>query len=140
MVEHFEDKKDPQAKACSKFAHEYAKYLSSKVEAYIGTGRSVEQLPPFEDTKWPASLSKDRLMHNIPALSHQLQDLLSCQPPELNGHCHVIAIRAIDIICKDMMRIWNTLQNMFLNLGKAEAEMSGREFEAAAKMGVGLSA
>ena len=136
IVERFQDTKDEKAKASSKFAHAYAQYLSAKVEAYIGTGRSVEQLPPFEDTKWPASLSKDRLMHNIPALSLQLQTLLSCQPPEWNGQYHAIVIRAVDIISKDMIRIWNVLQNMFLQLGKAEDEMSGRELEAACKMGV----
>eukprot|EP00808_Paulinella_micropora_P025248 g26841.t1 len=88
-----------------------------------------------KDEKWPASLSKDRLMVGIPLLLHQIEDGIRCRPFTWNGLCHVITAHSADILYKDMVRIWATTHYMFKELLKFKDQMERKELLEAAKWG-----
>eukprot|EP00457_Paulinella_chromatophora_P005467 gb/GEZN01005484.1/.p1 GENE.gb/GEZN01005484.1/~~gb/GEZN01005484.1/.p1 ORF type:complete len:470 (-),score=76.85 gb/GEZN01005484.1/:273-1682(-) len=132
-VTNFEDKHDFQTKGHSKYALEYANFLTAKVHVYTALGRSIEQLAPLEDEKWPASLSKERLLHAIPLVVHQIEDGLKLRPFTWNALCHIITARSSDLLYKDVVRIWNAGQNMFKELRKYTGELEKRELLQAAK-------
>jgi len=107
----------------------YAEYLTAKVATFSLLKRSCEREPPFEDAKWPPTLTIPELLSAIQAISKQLETGFDIGLPQYNGQVHPIAARLGDLILKDSLRLHSVLGLLYPQILAKKDQLSKQQTE-----------
>jgi len=107
----------------------YAEYLTTKVQTFSLIKRSCEREPPFEDAKWPPTLTITELTNAILAITKQLEVGFDITIPQWNGQVHPVAARVGDLLLKDALRLHPTLGLLYSATLAKKDQLSKQQLE-----------